>query len=790
MRKRTLILRGTLAAFGVLAGIQATFAQTITEHAVPTAGSTRDIASGPDGNLWFTESSANKIGRITPAGAFTEYPIPTAASKASEITSGPDGNLWFTESNGNKIGKITPAGVLTEYPVPTAASSPDVITSGPDGNLWFAEFVGNKIGRITPAGAFKEYPTPTAGSHPSGITAGPDGNLWFGEFAGNKIGRITPAGGITEYPIPTAASRPIGITSGPDGNLWFTEADGNKIGRITVAGALVEYGIPTSASDPVGIISGPDGNLWFTEDGAGKIGKITLTGVFTEYPIPTPVSHPSGITPGPDGNVWFTEQDGNKIGTFQIDDLSSIITGVGATAGANGTNFKTAVQLTNAGSVTAIGALVFHPAGATGSPGDPSLAYTVHPGSTQSFPDILGSLGRTGLGSMDVERSSGPLPAATVRVFNDQGAQGTDGYTEGRVLPAQALQTGNSGVLIGPADTSAFRLNVGVRTLGHGVTASLKVLDGSGHTIQTLTKTWNPNFFDLESAASFLGVGSLPDNASIQVTVTSGSAVFFGAIVDNISGDSATQFLTRTISSGLGSGVIVGVGAVAGANGTNFKTALQLTNPTASTMSGAISFAPIGTPASASDPAIPYSLGPGVTESFPDLLGVLQRTGLGTLTIVSGDHHSPTPTASARVFNDQGARGTAGYTEPAFDSAQALKVGDTAVLVGPADSSTFRMNLGVRTVNSGNQVPTSAVLTVRDGSGNLVTSVTKTFPSGAFFDLEAASSFLGGVTLPANASIQIRITSGSAIFFAAVVDNVTGDSAAQFATLETATIGR
>src|SRR5438477_438530 len=57
--------------------------------------------SRPAGNFWFTDDAGNKIARITPAGTFTEFPIPTANSGSFEITFGPDGNLWFTESAGN-----------------------------------------------------------------------------------------------------------------------------------------------------------------------------------------------------------------------------------------------------------------------------------------------------------------------------------------------------------------------------------------------------------------------------------------------------------------------------------------------------------------------------------------------------------------------------------------------------------------------------------------------------------------------------------------------------------------
>ena len=85
------------------------------------------------------------------AGAITEFPLPTANSSPHNITSGPDGNLWFTESGASKIGWITPQGAITEFPLPFpgVGSDPSGITSGPDRNLWFTEYAGNQIGRIT-----------------------------------------------------------------------------------------------------------------------------------------------------------------------------------------------------------------------------------------------------------------------------------------------------------------------------------------------------------------------------------------------------------------------------------------------------------------------------------------------------------------------------------------------------------------------------------------------------------------------------------------------------------------
>src|SRR5256885_1213622 len=81
-------------------------------------GEPQFITAGPDGNLWFTALSGNAIGRITTAGSFTAFPIPTASSGPQGITAGPDGNMWFTERDGNKIGRITPSGAIIEFPLP------------------------------------------------------------------------------------------------------------------------------------------------------------------------------------------------------------------------------------------------------------------------------------------------------------------------------------------------------------------------------------------------------------------------------------------------------------------------------------------------------------------------------------------------------------------------------------------------------------------------------------------------------------------------------------------------
>ena len=57
---------------------------TIVEFAIRTPNaSARGVAVSADGDLWFTENFANKIGRMDKAGSMiAEYDIPTPASGA------------------------------------------------------------------------------------------------------------------------------------------------------------------------------------------------------------------------------------------------------------------------------------------------------------------------------------------------------------------------------------------------------------------------------------------------------------------------------------------------------------------------------------------------------------------------------------------------------------------------------------------------------------------------------------------------------------------------------------
>ena len=96
--------------------------------------------------------NVGKIGRLDPVtGQVDEFSIPTQKGLPRDITTGPDGKLWFSEIEASQIGRIALDGNVTEFPLPKG-SRPRGIVAGPDGNIWFCADGTNQIGQLTPNG--------------------------------------------------------------------------------------------------------------------------------------------------------------------------------------------------------------------------------------------------------------------------------------------------------------------------------------------------------------------------------------------------------------------------------------------------------------------------------------------------------------------------------------------------------------------------------------------------------------------------------------------------------------
>jgi hypothetical protein len=220
----------------------------------------------------------------------------------------------------------------------------------------------------------------------------------------------------------------------------------------------------------------------------------------------------------------------------------------GATRGSFGSLFKTAVQLTGTDSTPVSGTLVYHPAGQIGSPSDPSINFTLAQRQTLSFPDLVTTLGRSGLGSVDIV-TAGMSPVVTARVFNDAGsATGTSGFTEDAFAPQAALRKGQTAYLPLASDFSSFRVNIGIRTLDVATTISVGRYSSSGTLLAgpNLVLEYGPNFFEQKSLADFAGSVTQVNDGVLTIEVLDGAAYVYATITDNRTNDSSIVFAVPT----------------------------------------------------------------------------------------------------------------------------------------------------------------------------------------------------------------------------------------------------
>lgn len=214
---------------------------------------------------------------------------------------------------------------------------------------------------------------------------------------------------------------------------------------------------------------------------------------------------------------------------------------VGSTPGGFGSFFKTSVQLFNPHDTTISGNIVYHPP----SGADATLAYSIEPGKSLYWEDLLPAMGLTGLGTADLLGDLGSaMPVSSVRVFNDAGAAGTTGLNEEAQRPEDALQTGETAAILAPADFTRFRLNIGVRTLDQGVSMTITVKNRDGVVLRTFDRSYAATYFEQASSAVLLGI-TLTGGESITFRVNSGSAFIYGATTDNTTNDPSIQFAQR-----------------------------------------------------------------------------------------------------------------------------------------------------------------------------------------------------------------------------------------------------
>ena len=260
--------------------------------------------------------------------------------------------------------------------------------------------------------------------------------------------------------------------------------------------------------------------------------------------------------------------------------------------------------------------------------------------------------------------------------------------------------------------------------------------------------------------------------------VTGTVAISGGTRVGSPMALSGTGTATEAIAA-----ILPAVGSVTGTFGSSFKTSLQLLNPGpgSSSMTGRLVFHHAGVAGASTDTSYTYTIPSGQVLTLPDLGTAMGTTGLGSLDMIVASGAAK-PQIVARIYNDAGTAGTAGFFEDPITPADSafpgriVSMGATSFMITPVDPTRTRLNIGVRTLFSGALISAQLL----DNAGHVLASVTKTYTAN-YFEQVDATGFFGGVPVGASQLIKISVSDGSAIIYGATTDNVTNDPSVQYA---------
>jgi hypothetical protein len=331
---------------------------------------------------------------------------------------------------------------------------------------------------------------------------------------------------LTGFPFPAGKSevRKINASTGANETL---------VSGLTTAIDVAPFG--SGANDPLLVLEYSTAML---QQAPGRLRLMTPSGTSTLIAegLPAPTSMAVDATTG---EVFITHifpgfiTRVNAAALLPAAPPTAVVPVVAQLAGAYRTQYSTAMQISNPYPFAISGRVVVHPAGVAAAASDPSTAYSLAPHETRALSGVITG----GSGSADVLAAGAALPVIVTTITD---ATSGNAVQIPIVSPDDAITTGMTGKLVTPADPVRQRFNIGIRTLTAGAALTMRVHDSSGAVVATVTRPFPANFFQQFSFSELLGVAQ-GANHSVSIEVTGGSAIVYGAAVENATGAMTLQ---------------------------------------------------------------------------------------------------------------------------------------------------------------------------------------------------------------------------------------------------------
>lgn len=275
---------------------------------VPAGSHPHDVATAPDGTVWYTAQATGELGSLDPKNGETRH-IPLGDGSAPHgVIVGPDGAPWITDGGLNAIVRVDPSSEqVRTFPLPEHAAGANLNTAAFDrrGVLWFTGQTGF-YGRLDPdSGRVETFAAPR-GPGPYGITATPDGDVYYASLAGSHIARVdTRTGRAKVIEPPTAGQGARRIWSDSRGRLWVSEWNVGQLGMYDPdTNRWREWRLPGDDPQPYAVYVDDDDMVWITDFGSNAIVRFD-PGRERFRSVPLPVS-PAEVRQllGRPGAVW------------------------------------------------------------------------------------------------------------------------------------------------------------------------------------------------------------------------------------------------------------------------------------------------------------------------------------------------------------------------------------------------------------------------------------------------------------------------------------------------------
>lgn len=211
-----------------------------------------------------------------------------------------------------------------------------------------------------------------------------------------------------------------------------------------------------------------------------------------------------------------------------------LLAGAARTSGANGTRWRTDLRLAAPGAA---------PVSVTIASGAaPGLSVSLPPNATVELPDVLGALGLPDgtAGPVRFSASAPFLVLAATGTPDPFGGPGRFSGVQETVRPDSLGLPGAPRLLYGLTDrdgTTSFRANVALAAASGGAEGTLLLRAPAGSLLATTAFSVGPSGWQQRSIRSWFPDAVVPDDASVEVDLSSGAVEPYASVIDNGTGD-------------------------------------------------------------------------------------------------------------------------------------------------------------------------------------------------------------------------------------------------------------